>query len=69
MRETHSQFPQKLNVWAGIICDRKLGLVFLDGNLDGGTYFTLLEGDLMSALAVLFPNPLNLDLPDESTWY
>jgi hypothetical protein len=69
MRETHSQLPQKLNVWAGIICDRKLGLVFLDGNFDGATYFTLLQGYLMSALAVLFLNPLDPDLPDESTWY
>jgi hypothetical protein len=65
MRETHTKFPQNLNVWAGIIGDRILELVFLDGNLDGSTPLTLLQEDLMKALATLFPNPLDRDLPDE----
>jgi hypothetical protein len=43
--------------------------VFLDGNLDGATYPTLLEEDLMPALAVLFPNPLDPHLLDERIWY
>jgi hypothetical protein len=42
--------------------------VFLDGNLDGATYLRLLQ-DLMPALAGLFPNPLDPDLPDERIWY
>jgi hypothetical protein len=37
--------------------------VFLDGNVDGATYLTLLQEDLMPA--ALFPNPLGPDLPDE----
>jgi hypothetical protein len=54
MSEIHTRFPQKLNVWAWaeIIGDRILESVFLDGNLDGATYLTLLQEDLMPALAV-----------------
>jgi hypothetical protein len=69
MRETHTQFSQKLNVWAGIIGDRILEPVLLDGNLDGVIYFTLLQEDLIPALAALFPNLLDPDLPDERIWY
>jgi hypothetical protein len=63
MKETHTQFPQKFNVGAGIIGDPILEPVFLDGNVDGATYLTLLQEDLMPA--ALFPNPLGPDLPDE----
>jgi hypothetical protein len=57
MPETHTQFLQKLNVQTGIIGigDRILEQVFLDSNLDG-------------ALAALFPNPLDPDLPPERIW-
>jgi hypothetical protein len=51
--ETHTQFPQKLKVWAGIIGDRILEPLFLDGNLHGATYLTLLQEDLIPALAAL----------------
>jgi hypothetical protein len=43
--------------------------VFLDGNLDGVTYLTLLQKDVMPALATLFPNPLDPDLANERIWY
>jgi hypothetical protein len=69
MPKTHTQSPQKLNVWAGIIGDRILEPVFLDGNLDGATHVTLLQEDLMAPLATLFPNRLDPDLPDERIWY
>jgi hypothetical protein len=68
MRETRIQFPQKFN-WAGIMGDQILEPVFLDGNLDGATYLTLLQEDLMPALAALFPNPLDPDLRDEKILY
>lgn len=42
MREAHTQYPQKLNVWAGIIGNRIVGPVFIDGNLDGDKYFDIL---------------------------
>ena len=42
-RETHTQFPQKVNVWAGIFNDQIVGPFFINGNLDGPTYLQLLE--------------------------
>jgi hypothetical protein len=55
MPETHTQFPQKLNVRAGIMGDRMLEPVIVEG----------LQENLMPALAALFPNPLDPDLPDK----
>jgi hypothetical protein len=42
------------NVWARITGDRILKPVFLDGNLDEATYLTLLQEDLIIALAAYF---------------
>lgn len=42
-REDHSQTPEKLNVWAGILGDTIIGPVFIDGNLNGDIYLDLLE--------------------------
>jgi hypothetical protein len=39
--------------------------VFLDDNLEGATYLTLPQEDLVPALAALFPNPLHPDLTDD----
>jgi hypothetical protein len=70
MPETlRSQFPQKLNVETGIIGDRILKPVFFDGNRDGATYLMLLQEDLMPALAALFSNLLDPNLPVERIWY
>lgn len=41
--ELYTQFPKKLNVWAGIFNDQIVGPFFIDGNLDGPTYLQLLE--------------------------
>lgn len=41
--ETHTQTPQKLNVWVGILGNHIIGPIFIDGNLNGTTYFNLLE--------------------------
>jgi hypothetical protein len=43
--------------------------VFLEGNLDGVIYLTLLQEDVMPALATLFPNPLDPDLANGRIWY
>lgn len=34
MRETHTQFPETLNVCAGIICDKIIASLFIEGNLN-----------------------------------
>ena len=42
-REDHTQFPEKVNVWAGILGDEIIGPVFIDGNLTGQLYLQCLE--------------------------
>lgn len=42
-RETHTQYPQKINVWCGILGDRIIGPFFIDGNLTGPLYLQMLE--------------------------
>jgi hypothetical protein len=42
--------------------------VFLDGNLDGATYLTVLQ-DLRPPLAASFPDPLDPNIPDKRIWY
>ncbi|KAJ8952018.1 hypothetical protein NQ318_023459 [Aromia moschata] len=40
--EARIQYPQKVNVWAGIVGNRVVGPYFFEGNLNGDTYLTLL---------------------------
>lgn len=43
MREFHTQRPQKLNVWCGILGDHIVGPFFIDGNLNSESYLELLR--------------------------
>lgn len=60
IQEQHTQFPQKINVWAGIIGQRIIGPLFMDYNLNGDRYLQLLRNEIVPALAILFPNPRKL---------
>lgn len=42
-RECNTQFPQKLNVWAGILGNHIIGPLFIQGNLTGPLYLDMLE--------------------------
>jgi len=42
-REGHTQFPEKINVWAGILGHEIVGPLFLEENLTGQLYLNLLE--------------------------
>jgi len=42
-REGHTQFPQKVNVWAGILGNKIIGPLFIEENLTGDLYLHLLE--------------------------
>jgi hypothetical protein len=54
MQEIHTQYPQKVNVWARIIDDRILGPFFFANNLTGDRYLQFFQLELMPALATLF---------------
>lgn len=69
IREAHTQRPQKVNVWAGIVGDQVIGPIFFDGTLNAAKYLTFLQEDLVPCLAALYPNELDPDLPDERLWY
>lgn len=42
-REGHTQYPQKINVWAGILGDKIIGPLFINGNLNGNTYLEMFD--------------------------
>lgn len=45
-REGHTQYPQKLNVWAGILGDHIVGPFFIEGNLTGPLYLNMLQNEI-----------------------
>ena len=47
MQQVHTQRPQKLNVWAGILGNHVIGPFFLEGNLNGEAYLDLLENQIL----------------------
>lgn len=58
-----TQYPQKLNVWAGILGDRIIGPFFINGNLNGARYLNLLRDQIVPALQ-------NLDgVNIENVWF
>lgn len=64
--EAHTQRPQKVNVWAGIINNRILGPYFFEENLTAARYLDFLRFELVPALAVMFPNEADPDIPTET---
>lgn len=69
MVEAHTQHPQKVNVWAGIVDNRIVGPFFFEGTLTGERYLEFLQNDLVPALVVIFPNDNDPDLPDNTIWF
>lgn len=55
LREEDHQHVWKVNVWAGIIDDKIVGPIFLDENLNGANYASLLQNDLQPLLDELPP--------------
>lgn len=69
IRETHTQYPQKVNVWAGIIGNRVVGPKFFDGALTSDIYLEFLRDELIPSLAVLYPNEVDADIPANTVWF
>lgn len=69
MMEANTQYPQRVNVWAGIVSNRVIGPYFFNGTLDGEQYLDFLRFELLPALAVLFPNAEDPDAPDPRIWF
>lgn len=69
MRELHTQNPEKVNVWAGIIGDHVIGPFFIDGNLNGDNYLALLQNNVVPTLANLYPAQANPQVPADVIWF
>lgn len=48
--EAHTQYPQKLNVWAGILNSTIIGPFFIDGNLNASKYEDMLRNEVVPAI-------------------
>lgn len=59
MREGHTQRPQKVNVWAGILGDHVIGPLFIDANLTADLYLELLMDTIDPLITVLVENSRN----------
>lgn len=54
MRDLHTQYPQKLNVWAGFYERGITGPFFIEGNLNANIYLDLLRNQILPAINNLF---------------
>lgn len=50
MREAHTQYPEKINVWAGIFRDQIIGPFFIEENLNRNNYHQLLLNEVVPAI-------------------
>lgn len=60
--QTHTQYPQKLNVWAGILNNTVVGPFFIDGMLNAYKYLNMLNNDII-------PTVHNANVNFEDIWY
>lgn len=60
-REAHSQHPQKVNVWVGLIGTNVIGPFVIEENLNGDIYRNLLVDRIIPAIQ-------NLGLNFDSVW-
>ena len=59
--EGHTQNPQKLNVWAGILGDRIIGPFFIEGNLTGEAYREMLNNLIEPSIVYEVENQRDLE--------
>lgn len=51
-----TQYPQKLNVWVGILGNDIIGPYFIEGNLNAAKYLELLQLQIVPAVQAVRPN-------------
>lgn len=60
--ESYTQFPQKVNVWTGIV-----GLLFIDGTLNSINYVHLQQNYIIPSLTALYG--VNPNIPVDLIWF
>ncbi|CAG9813531.1 unnamed protein product [Phaedon cochleariae] len=61
LREEHTQWPQKLNVWAGILGNTIIGPIFIQGDLNGMANLDMLQ----NLIEPLIMDAVNTDFDDD----
>ena len=51
--ETHTQYQQKVNVWAGMYKSHVIGPFFFEGNITGQSYLQMLTDNVLPAIRML----------------
>lgn len=69
MEALHTQYPQKVNVWCGIIGEHIIGPFFIEGNLNSDKYLQLLQNNIIHRLLQLFPSVNNPNVIAENVWF
>lgn len=69
MMEANTQYPRKVNVWAGIIENRIIGPYFFNGSLNSEKYLNFLESYLIPTLKRLYPAEGDPNEIDHHVWY
>lgn len=67
--EANTQYPRKVNVWAGIINNRIIGPYFFNETLNGEGYLEFSDNFLVPTLKRLFPDNDNPNQIDRNIWY
>lgn len=67
MQTIYIQHFQNVNVWAEIMVEKIISSLFFENT--GEQYQQFLRLKLMSELAPLFPNEINLVLPNNNVWF
>lgn len=69
MCEAHTQYPKKVNVWAGIINNKIIGPYFFEGTVTGEVYLDFLINFLVPTLQRAFPDVNHPNEIDRSIYY
>lgn len=49
-RQIHTEYPQKLNIWAEILGNHLIGPFFMEATLKGERYFNLFNSQVMQSI-------------------
>lgn len=66
MREQHTQWPEKVNVWAGLLGNNIIGPFFMENTLNGPRYLQLLQDRILPAILRVCEDQ---DINFNNLWY
>jgi len=70
LRHGHTQWPQKINVWAGIFGDHVIGPIFFEGNLTGEKYLAMLQNVIQPLVVrAIEDNDNHTELDEENIFF